>query len=55
MLALAVAMVAPARAQDVLPRPAPPFGGRIGITAQDSVKDFTEAEARRNPGPRCHG
>jgi arylsulfatase A-like enzyme len=29
-----------ASAQDVLPRPEQPFGGRIGLTAQDSVKDF---------------
>ncbi len=33
-------------AQDVLPRPEQPFGGRIGITVQDSVKDFPkEVEA----------
>jgi arylsulfatase len=35
-----------ARAQEVLPRPEQPFGGRIGITTQDSVKDFPkEVEA----------
>ena len=36
----------PARAQEVLPRPEQPFGGRVGLTAQDSVKDFPkEVEA----------
>ncbi len=35
-----------AHAQDVLPRPEQPFAGRIGITTQDSVKDFPkEVEA----------
>lgn len=31
-----------ARAQDVLPRPEPPFGGKIGRTTQESVKDFPQ-------------
>jgi arylsulfatase len=45
-LSLAFAFAAPARAQEALPRPAQPFGGRIGITVQDSVKDFPkEVEA----------
>jgi hypothetical protein len=36
-----VGVTAPtAGAQEVLPRPAQPFGGRIGLTAQDSIKDF---------------
>src|SRR5215470_4951625 len=30
----------PAAAQDTLPRPEPPFKGRIGRTAKDSVPDF---------------
>jgi arylsulfatase len=43
---LAFAFASPARAQEALPRPAQPFGGRIGITVQDSVKDFPkEVEA----------
>jgi arylsulfatase len=45
-LFLAVAAAAPAGAQEVLPRPDPPFGGKIGVTTQDSVKDFPkEVEA----------
>jgi len=39
-LAVSAAFALPVAAQEVLPRPAQPFGGRIGITAQDSVKDF---------------
>src|SRR5260221_11627167 len=39
-LALGAAILLPAGAQEVLPRPEQPFGGRIGLTAQDSVKDF---------------
>ena len=35
---LSVRFASAAGAQDVLPRPEQPFGGRIGITAQDSVK-----------------
>jgi len=39
-------LAAPAGTQEVLPRPEQPFGGRIGITTQDSVKDFPkEVEA----------
>src|SRR5712692_6473906 len=35
------AVVAPlAGAQDVLPRPEQPFGGKIGRTTKESVKDF---------------
>ena len=30
----------PAKAQEVLPRPEQPFGGKIGRITQDSVKDF---------------
>jgi arylsulfatase len=45
-LSLTFACLAPASAQEVLPRPQQPFGGRIGITVQDSVKDFPkEVEA----------
>jgi arylsulfatase len=43
---LAFGLAASSWAQEVLPRPEQPFGGRIGITAQDSVKDFPkEVEA----------
>src|ERR1051326_101665 len=28
------------QAQDILPRPEQPFGGKIGRTAKESVKDF---------------
>ena len=35
-----VLLCAPAFAQDVLPRPEPPFKGYIGRKAKDSVKDF---------------
>src|SRR5438876_3850384 len=31
-----------AAAQEVLPRPEPPFGGRIALTVKDSVKDFPQ-------------
>jgi arylsulfatase len=45
-LLTAVLSALPMGAQEVLPRPAQPFGGRIGLTAQDSVKDFPrEVEA----------
>jgi len=33
----------PARAQDVLPFPAPPMGGKVGPTMQDSVHKWREA------------
>ena len=39
-ITLASALVPKAWAQEVLPRPQQPFGGRIGITASDSIKDF---------------
>src|SRR5262249_7242465 len=39
-LALAAGLALPVAAQDVLPRPAPPFKGKIGRTAKDSVPDF---------------
>ncbi len=45
-LLAAIALATSAGAQEVLPRPDPPFGGRIGVTTQDSVKDFPkEVEA----------
>jgi arylsulfatase A-like enzyme len=45
-LALGAVFALPAMAQEVLPRPEQPFGGRIGLTVQDSVKDFPkEVEA----------
>ena len=46
LVALATFAALPAMAQEVLPRPEQPFGGRIGLTAQDSIKDFPkEVEA----------
>ena len=42
-LVLSATFALVASAQDVLPRPDQPFGGRIGLTAQDSVKDFPKA------------
>ncbi len=42
-LALSATFALSASAQDVLPRPEQPFGGRIGLTALDSVKDFQKA------------
>ncbi len=36
------AFALPAGAQEVLPRPEQPFGGHIGLTAQDSIKDFPQ-------------
>jgi arylsulfatase A-like enzyme len=47
MVATALAVVTQsARAQDVLPRPPPPFNGYIGRTAKESIKDFpTEVKA----------
>jgi len=39
-LALGAALALPAGAQEVLPRPEQPFGGKIGRTSKDSVKDF---------------
>jgi arylsulfatase len=40
VLGLMVLFGSAAGAQDVLPRPEQPFGGRIGVTTADSVKDF---------------
>jgi len=40
---LAFGLAASSWAQDVLPRPEPPFGGKIGRTVKDSVKDFPKA------------
>jgi arylsulfatase len=39
-LALFAAIASPAGAQDVLPRPEQPFGGKIGRITKDSAKDF---------------
>jgi arylsulfatase len=45
-LLAAVALAGTSRAQQVLPRPDPPFGGKIGVTTKDSVVDFPkEVEA----------
>ena len=40
ILALATAYALPARAQQVLPRPEQPFGGKIGRTTKESTPDF---------------
>src|SRR5215470_19221297 len=37
---LAAGLALPVAAQNVLPRPEPPFKGKIGRTAKDSVPDF---------------
>src|SRR5271169_4543297 len=39
-LICAVAIALPAAAQEVLPRPEQPFGGKIGRTPKDSTPDF---------------
>jgi hypothetical protein len=39
-LACAVAIALPAGAQEVLPRPEQPFGGKIGRTPKESTPDF---------------
>lgn len=40
MILVMLGVVAPAWAQDILPRPDPPFRGKIGLRPSDSVKDF---------------
>jgi len=40
-----------ARAQEVLPRPEPPFKGHIGRTIKDSTKDFPEETAAPKGAP----
>jgi len=50
-LALGAAIALPAGAQEVLPRPEQPFGGRIGLTAVDSVKDFPKEVAAPKGAP----
>ena len=40
VLAMATVMAAAGVAQEVLPRPEPPFGGKIGRTTKDSKPDF---------------
>ncbi len=50
-LLAATLFIAPASAQDVLPRPAQPFGGHIGLTAADSVKDFPAEVAAPERAP----
>jgi arylsulfatase A-like enzyme len=42
-VAFSLLCVFSAIAQDVLPRPEQPFGGKVGRTTQDSVKDFPKA------------
>jgi arylsulfatase len=38
-------------AQDILPRPEEPFGGKIGRTVRDSVPDFPKAVAAPKDAP----
>ena len=42
-LVLCAAFVSTVEAQEVLPRPEQPFGGKIGRTTKESVKDFPMA------------
>jgi hypothetical protein len=42
-LVLCAVFVLTAEAQEVLPRPEQPFGGKIGRTTKESVKDFPKA------------
>src|ERR1700723_4715163 len=42
---------ATARAQDVLPRPQPPFKGHIGRTVEESTKDFPQEVKAPNGAP----
>ena len=48
-VALAAVLVLPTRAQEILPRPEPPFEGTIGRSAADSTPDFP-AEVRAPEG-----
>jgi arylsulfatase len=41
--------ISPASAQEVLPRPEPPFKGHVGITTKDSSRDFPQ-EAKASKG-----
>ena len=49
MTLFAVSGILPASAQDVLPRPQPPFKGHIGLTPKDSTLDFPQ-EAKAPKG-----
>ena len=42
-LALGAVLALTVGAQEILPRPEPPFGGKIGRITKDSVKDFPKA------------
>ncbi len=48
---LGAAFASPAGAQEVLPRPEQPFGGKIGRKAKDSVKDFPKEVAAPKGAP----
>ncbi len=50
-LALGAVFVSMARAQEVLPRPEPPFKGQIGRTVKDSTKDFPAATIAPKDAP----
>lgn len=42
-IALGAVCVPTARAQNILPHPEQPFGGKIGRTTKESVKDFPKS------------
>jgi hypothetical protein len=42
-----------ARAQDVLPKPAPPFQGTIGQTIKESKADYPKPIEARQVRPMC--
>jgi arylsulfatase len=50
-LSLVVTLAMSAGAQDVLPRPEQPFGGRIGLKVADSVTDFPKEVAAPKGAP----
>jgi len=49
--ALGITVTDPASAQETLPRPEKPFGGTIGLTADQSVKDFPKEVAAPKGAP----
>jgi hypothetical protein len=51
LTAVFLAMVSACQAQEVLPRPEPPFKGHIGPTVQDSTLDFPSKSKLRKERP----
>ncbi len=51
--AVLIAAVAPAGAQEVLPRPEPPFQGTIGRTVKDALVRRPKKTAGRSRGRRA--